>query len=146
MKYAYSNAGNTALRWGMSAPRGSRASDTVALGSLGDPTLVLPRPGAPEPINDSYRFLKGGGAYVLDTKGLAGLGCGGGCGCSGGCGHKDGMHGIQDLPAMALSAVSAPGSTVVQMLTGTYPQRPIGVAVTGALAFLAYKLYKRSKR
>lgn len=70
MKFAYLRAGAPLVTWnGRTAPTQSRAADTVALGSLGGstldgPTLILPKPGAPEPI-------------------LGGMG---GCSCSGSCG------------------------------------------------------------
>jgi len=69
MKYAYQRGGAPILDWSRGAPRQSRAADTVALGSLAgssldDPTLVLPAPGAPEPI------------------GMAGCSCTGTCGCT----------------------------------------------------------------
>jgi hypothetical protein len=92
MRYAYRNAGANLLDWNQSAaPRQSRPA-SIALGSLGGntlagttlgggsslahPTLVLPAPGAPEPI-------------------LGGMG---GCSCSGscGCGPSSGMSGIAD--------------------------------------------------
>jgi hypothetical protein len=53
MRYLYSGltAGHPLLSWRSGPPRQTRAADATSLGSLGDPTLVLPRAGAPEPIN-----------------------------------------------------------------------------------------------
>jgi hypothetical protein len=73
MRYAYQYAGGPLVRWGQSAPLQSRAADTVALGSLGGstlsgPTLVLPAPGAPEPIGVTRGALNG-------------CSCHGSCGC-----------------------------------------------------------------
>lgn len=82
MKFAYQRAGGPILDWRTGPPRQSRAADSVALGSLGGgttldhPTLVLPAPGAPEPIGV--------------TGGM------GGCGCSGSCGCGSGMSGVLD--------------------------------------------------
>lgn len=87
MKYAYQRTGANLLDWNQSAaPRQSKPA-SLALGSLSGtsltggtslsgPTLVLPAPGAPEPI-------------------LGGMG---GCSCSGscGCGPSSGMSGIVD--------------------------------------------------
>lgn len=55
MRYAYQRNGTPLLSWkGGTAPQGTRAADAKALGaglgSLGDPTLELPRAGAPEPL------------------------------------------------------------------------------------------------
>lgn len=72
---AFNRGAGQMVDWGgnrnrrSTAPRGTRAADTTALGSLGgttlsNPTLVLPRPGAPEPIN-------------FDTVPLGCSGCGG---------------------------------------------------------------------
>lgn len=71
MKYAYQRSGAPILDWSSGPPRQSRAADAAALGSLGGttlstPTLVLPRPGAPEPI----------------LGGMGGCSCSGSCGCS----------------------------------------------------------------
>lgn len=81
MRYAYQNSGGQMIRWGRSAPAQTRAGDTVGLGSLGDPTIVMPRPGAPEPINGSY----------------ISMGC---SGCSGGmAGDVDWGRTVASLPA-----------------------------------------------
>ena len=62
----------------------SRAADAVALGSLGGgttldhPTLVLPAPGAPEPVG-------------ISAQGLGGCSCQGSCGCNGMSGLTDSM-------------------------------------------------------
>lgn len=51
MRYAYQRNGAPLLSWrGGTAPQGTRAADAKALGSLGEPTLELPRAGAPEPL------------------------------------------------------------------------------------------------
>ncbi len=73
MKYAYQYTGQPLLQWGMHPPYQSRAADTVALGSLGGstlagPTLVLPAPGAPEPIG-------------VTRLAMSGCSCSGSCGC-----------------------------------------------------------------
>lgn len=87
MRYIYQRDGAPLIRWQgrNSAPMQTRAADTVALGSLGDPTLVLPVPGGVEPLNG------------ISCK------CGGSCGCSGG-----GLHGITDTitgnPVLAIGA------------------------------------------
>lgn len=78
MRYAYQYNGAPLLQWGRSAPLQSRAADSVALGSLGgstldEPTLLLPAPGAPEPIG-------------VTRQGLSGCACHGSCGCGGGMG------------------------------------------------------------
>jgi hypothetical protein len=76
MKYAYQRGGGPLVTWGAAAPKQSRAADAAALGYLGylgslgqttlsDPTLLLPAPGAPEPI----------------LGGLSGCSCSGSCGC-----------------------------------------------------------------
>jgi hypothetical protein len=81
-KYVYQRAGGPILDWRNGVPRQSRAADAVSLGSLAgttldDPTLVLPAPGAPEPVGISRGALSG---------------CGGGCGCAK-CG---GLSGVAD--------------------------------------------------
>ena len=78
MRYAYARGGAPLLDWTNGPPAASRAADTLALGSLGGttlsgPTIVLPRPGAPEVID---------GAGV----GMAGCSCTGSCGCGSGTG------------------------------------------------------------
>lgn len=85
-RYAYQRSGGPLLSWKHGPPRQSRAADTVALGTLADPTLVLPRPGAPEPIN--YRTVP----YLSDAQAM---------GCSG-C--RGAMNGVADT----LSALPAP--------------------------------------
>jgi hypothetical protein len=81
MKYAYRRAGGPILDWRTGPPPQSRAADAVALGSLGgsslsQPTLVLPAPGAPEPIGVS--------------RAMSGCSCRGSCGC--------GMSGVESIP------------------------------------------------
>jgi len=84
MKFAYQNAGSDLVSWrGNHAPYQSRSGTTRSLGSLGDtslshPTLVLPVPGGPEPLN-----------------GDCGCGCKGAGTCGGGMGH-DGIGAITD--------------------------------------------------
>lgn len=73
MRYAYQRQGGPILDWSAGPPMQSRAADTVALGtlagsSLDGPTLVLPAPGAPEPI----------------LGGMSGCSCSGTCGCGSG--------------------------------------------------------------
>lgn len=83
MKFAYLRAGGPILDWNTrTAPSQSRAADAVALGSLGgstldDPTLVLPAPGAPEPVGVTRPPMSG-------------------CSCSGSCGCGPGMGGLVD--------------------------------------------------
>lgn len=59
-RYIYQRSGGPLLNWNRQIPMQSRAGETRGLGSLDEPTLVLPlpRPGSPEPV-----------------------GCDGGCGC-----------------------------------------------------------------
>lgn len=66
-RYAYQNSGHPILTWKGGPPRQTRAADSVALGGL-----VLPRPGAPEPINDATIPVSGN--YMKTP-----MGCGGGC-------------------------------------------------------------------
>lgn len=79
MKYAYQRTGAPILDWSQGPPRQSRAADAVALGSLGGgssldhPTLLLPAPGAPEPIG-------------VTRSAMSGCSCGGSCGCGPGMG------------------------------------------------------------
>lgn len=92
MRFAYQYNGAPLLQWNRSAPAQSRASDTVSLGSLGGtslagstlskPTLVLPLPGAPEPID------------ITHDDGM------GGCDCSGRCGCVS-FSGIEAIPSWA---------------------------------------------
>lgn len=68
MKYPYMNDGGQ-MSWKNGPPRQSQGADARSLGSLGGttldhPTLVLPAPGAPEPLNG------------------VGCKCSGSCGCS----------------------------------------------------------------
>ncbi len=50
-RYAYQRNGAPLLSWrGGTAPQGTRGADCKALGSLSEPTLELPRAGAPEPL------------------------------------------------------------------------------------------------
>lgn len=68
MNYAYRRAGGPLLSWGSTAPRQAKAAPG-SLGSLEGPTIVLPAPGAPEPIGVTRRAMSG-----------CGCGCGGSCG------------------------------------------------------------------
>jgi len=113
MRYAYQNSGHPILKWGMAAPSQTRAP-RASLGSLDTPTLVLPKPGAPEPINGcgglgstrSPRVMESDGGFkhpmavgtVMTSDGyfkdLSG------CKCSG-----SGLSGIADtVAAMSLPA------------------------------------------
>lgn len=58
------------MSWGSTAPRQAHAAPG-ALGSLGNPTLLLPAPGAPEPIG------------VTRAPAMGGCSCSGSCGCGG---------------------------------------------------------------
>lgn len=91
MKFAYQRSGAPLLSWKKRPPYQSRAADTVSLGtlsgtSLSEPTLsgttldgssLLPRPGAPEPLDVTQSALSG-------------------CSCKGSCGCQGGMAGIAD--------------------------------------------------
>lgn len=68
MNYAYNRAGGPLMSWGSTVPRQSHAAPG-ALGSLGDATLLLPAPGAPEPIG-------------VTRGGMGGCSCSGTCGCT----------------------------------------------------------------
>jgi len=79
MRYAYQRAGGPILTWKGGPPTQTRAGDAKSLGSLGGgssldhPTLVLPAPGAPEPIG-------------VTQPAMSGCSCSGSCGCGGGLG------------------------------------------------------------
>jgi len=78
-KYIYERVGGPLLSWKHGPPRSSYQAST-GLGSLGDASLVLPAPGAPEPIQ---------GRGALGGYSRAGMRAGtprgglGDCGCSG---------------------------------------------------------------
>jgi hypothetical protein len=74
MNYAYRRAGGPLMTWGTTVPRQAKAAPG-ALGSLGNPTLILPAPGAPEPIG-------------VTRGAMGGCGCSGSCGCGGGHSHS----------------------------------------------------------
>ncbi len=88
MKFAYLRDGSPLLDWRSGIPpQQSRAADAAALGSLGGttldaPTLILPRPGAPEPI----------GVTVPGPPRPSLMGCS----CHGSCGCGSGLSGIAD--------------------------------------------------
>jgi len=65
--YAYQRSGHPLLSWKNGPPNQSRSGDTVGLGSLAEPTLVLPRPGAPEPINGCECHGKSGVGSIADS-------------------------------------------------------------------------------
>jgi hypothetical protein len=97
--YAYQGSGHPLLSWKHGPPRQTRAGDAVSLGSLGDPTLVLPAPGAPEPIN--------------------GMGCSGAgytakCGC--GCKLKPALEGIADSIGALPASVKIVGAVALAYL------------------------------
>lgn len=69
MNYSYLRAGGPLLKWGSTVPRQTKAAPG-ALGSLGNPTLILPAPGAPEPIG-------------VTRAAMGGCSCSGSCGCGG---------------------------------------------------------------
>lgn len=89
MKYAYQRAGGPILDWTNGPPHQSRAADSVSLGSLGGgstldhPTLLLPAPGAPEPIG-------------VTRQAMAGCSCSGSCGCGPASPAADAMSGFVD--------------------------------------------------
>lgn len=86
MKYAYQRQGGPILSWNRAAPQQTRAADAKALGSLGGDTLgamLLPMPGAPEPISGlggcgSCGGMRGTddaiGEVIRDNKFIIGLG------------------------------------------------------------------------
>ncbi len=94
MKYAYQRQGSGLLTWGMAAPKESRAGETASLGSLGGATLVLPAPGAPEPI----------------------LGGVGGCSCQGSCGCGDGLSGLVESVPGGLITIGVVGFIAWRLL------------------------------
>lgn len=90
MRYAYQNSGHPALSWKNGPPRQTRGADAAALGGI---NLVLPRAGAPEPIN--------------------GLG---GCGCGGACAKSAAMGSVVDTIAGLSPAVKIAGLVGVAYL------------------------------
>jgi hypothetical protein len=88
-QFAYQRSGGPILSWRRSPPVQSRAADTVALGSLSAPTLVLPRPGAPEPLSGGYLTEPSGGVTAIGD-------CGCGCKGSGNCGGSA-LSGVTDF-------------------------------------------------
>lgn len=97
MRYAYQRGGAPLLDWTRGPPRQSRAADSVALGSLGGstlsgPTIVLPRPGAPEVINGAGVGPGAPPAWRASAAALSGCACSGSCGC----GPTAGMSGLVD--------------------------------------------------
>ncbi len=105
MKFAYQRDGARLVSW--NSPHGippyqARAADTLSLGSLAgstldNPTLVLPRPGAPEPIS-----------------GLGGCSCSGTCGC----GSRAPMAGIADAVPGGYLGLAAAGLVAWLLLRG----------------------------
>lgn len=78
MKYVYQRAGGRILDWAGGPPHQSRAADAVSLGSLGDtsldnPTLVLPLPGAPEPVGITRPAMSGCGCGCTKRGGMGDL-------------------------------------------------------------------------
>lgn len=74
--FAAQNRGGSMLSWRYGPPRQTRAADTLALGSLSEPTLVLPAPGAPEPLNftqSPYCGCKGKKMIRVPANPLAGI-------------------------------------------------------------------------
>lgn len=72
MRFAYTNNGRPLLSWkGGTAPNGTRAADAKALGSLGGPTLELPRAGAPEPLGCCTTPMAGVSEVVDKVKALS---------------------------------------------------------------------------
>lgn len=71
-KMAYQNAGGP-MSWKHGPPVQSRAADAVSLGSLGDPTLVLPVPGGPEPLNYTMVPMSGCGGCKGKRKAMSGV-------------------------------------------------------------------------
>lgn len=94
-KYAYQGSGHPILTWKNGPPRQTRAGDSVSLGStLDDPTLVLPRPGAPEPLNG----LGCADSYMKTSKPCTG------------CRGKTGMAGVSESIAALPSGVKIAGA------------------------------------
>jgi len=114
MKFAYRNSGGP-MSWKDGPPTAVKAAPS-SLGGLFEPTLTLPAPGAPEPINNAYAMSD----YIAVGDSGDGLGdCGCGCKGAGTCGGK------------SMGATDA-GTTVLR----------VGSA---AAAYLAYKQAKKSK-
>lgn len=84
--YVYQRSGGPLLSWKNGPPRQTRAADAVSLGDL-----VLPRAGAPEPINGLGAYENNGG-YLQTGPGM-------GCACAG-----PSMGGIVD----SISGLSTP--------------------------------------
>jgi hypothetical protein len=115
MKFPYQFAGGP-MSWKSGPPRQARAP----ISSLGDPTLYLPAPGAPEPINNS-----GMGDVEGQYVAVGGLGdCGCGCKGAGTCGK-----GMGEVTQNAIGS----GTTIMR----------VGSA---AAAYLAYKQATKTKK
>lgn len=102
-QYAYQLRGQPLLSWVGGPPDQSRSASARSLGSLGDDDVfgiqrpLLPRPGAPEYLDDPIETLGGWGAPSSSSPPIKQYGLGGvphkkcGCGCKGkkkGCGKK----------------------------------------------------------
>lgn len=85
--YGYTYRGGPLIsQWGRGVPVQTRAADSVAMGSLQgsslDGNVLLPAPGAPEPIG-----------VAAPTVAMGGCGCSGQCGCGD---SGDGLSGFVD--------------------------------------------------
>lgn len=89
MSYAYQRSGHPILNWKRSVPAQTRAADAVSLGGL-----VLPAPGAPEPINSPYVAM----------------------GCGGCVKQQDVMSGISESLASVSTPVKVGGALVLAYL------------------------------
>lgn len=130
-KQAFQYAGGrNGLSWKNGPPRQTRAADTVALGSvLSEPTLVLPRPGAPEVmLGDVYMREPRGGITRAGMNGLGGCGCKGSCGCTGMGAVQTSLY--EDVSMTLFGGVLSTGQ----------------VLVMGGAAYLAYRLFFKKKR
>ncbi len=117
-RFAYQHSGHPLLSWKNGPPHQARAAESVSLGSLDEPTLVLPAPGAPEPIN---------GLGCLTGSSIGGVRarvkCG--CGCKG------------SATPIAAKAMEGIGDTIAAL--------PTSVKVVGAIG-IAYLLHKHLKK
>jgi hypothetical protein len=89
MMFPYQRGSQPLINWSNGVPRQSRAAEAVSLGSLGDPTLVLPAPGAPEVLSTTPAR----GPYSS----MGGCSCSGSCGCGGHAMGDDQVGGIGSL-------------------------------------------------
>jgi hypothetical protein len=109
---------------------GARGADDLDLGGVPDlhtPTLALPAPGAPEPLNGYFRP----GRPAL--KGVGDCGCG--CGGMGGCG--DGLGDLSEGERIGMGV-----GAIVALLFGTRAEGAIKMVSYGTAAYLAYRSFE----